>query len=57
MSKYYYDAFMILLALGLSLKVIYWDVEEFYLDFSMIPLLGFYFIGQYSQRIFSRSDQ
>jgi len=49
MGKYICDACIILLAAGLSLIAIYWDLEELYLDFSMIPLLGFYFMDQYSQ--------
>ena len=33
MSKYIFDACMILPAAGLSLTVIYWDLEEIYLNF------------------------
>jgi len=35
---------------------IYFDLSDFYLKFSLIPLAVFYFLGQYVQRKFMKTD-
>jgi hypothetical protein len=57
MNKYTFDALMILLMAGILSLVVYFNFSELYLNFSMIPLIAFYFIGQYSQRKFGNFDK
>lgn len=54
MKKYLFDALMILVMAGFLSIMVYFNLNEFYLKFSIIPLVIFYFIGQYTQRKFGK---
>lgn len=54
MKKYLYDAIIILVMVGLLSIVTYFDLSDFYVKYSLIPLLISYFLGQYVQKKFKK---
>lgn len=57
MKKYFVDALMIIVMAGLLSIIAYFNLSELYFKFSMIPLLVFYFTGQFVQRKFKSANQ
>lgn len=53
----YFDALMIIVMAGLLSILAYFSLSELYFKFSMIPLLVFYFAGQFVQRKFRSANQ
>ena len=54
MKKIHFDLLMILLTLVLLLTLNRLDLLEEYAKFGMVPLLAFYWLGQYAERKFKR---
>ena len=57
MKKWYFDALMIVLMGGFLTIVVHFNFQDIYMTFAMIPLLIFYFLGQYSQKKFGGSGK
>ena len=57
MKKWFFDAFMFITMAGFLTAVVYYNFQDFYITFSMIPLIVFYYLGQYSQRKFGSSGK
>ena len=54
MKKIHFDLLMILLMLVLILTLNRLDLLEEYAKFGMVPLLAFYWLGQYAERKLKR---
>lgn len=52
MEKKYFDGLIIITMAVVLAAIVYFDLEELYLKLSMIPLMIFYFTGQYTERKF-----
>ena len=52
MKKVHFDILMIVLMAALLLGLNYFELLEKYVHFALIPMLAFYWLGQYSERKF-----
>ena len=57
MKKWYFDALMILVMGVFFTIVVYYNFQESYMTFALVPSLIFYYLGQYSQRKFGSSNK
>ncbi|NGP89774.1 hypothetical protein [Fodinibius halophilus] len=56
MNRELFD-YSIIIFMGIMLSVIiYLDWADFYTTFSLIPLAGFYYLGQYTERTFGPTN-
>ena len=55
MNKTGFDILIIVVMVSMLSIIIYFNLTDLYMKFSLIPLLTMYFIGQYAERKFGKS--
>ncbi|HLR76036.1 MAG TPA: hypothetical protein VK106_00150 [Balneolaceae bacterium] len=51
-----FDSLIIIASAVLMMIIIWFEVEAYYIQFSVIPLISFYFVGKYAQKKFGAAS-